>query len=239
MRRKIELGLVLLLLAGVVFGSQKLSERVASGKVTNETNEANEANEITADKQVIVVDPGHGGSDPGKVGVNHALEKDLNLEIAKKVQERLKKQGFQVIMTRETDEMLGNQRGENKKAQDMKARVKLINESKASIVISIHQNSYQEGSIKGAQVFYYSHSAEGEKAAKIMQESLLSFDPENTRQAKANDTYYLLKKTEVPAIIVESCFLSNYEEAEKIITEEYQRQVADAICKGVSNYLEK
>lgn len=227
MRRKIELCLVLLLLIGVVFGSQKLSERVASGKVTNEN---------AMDKQVIIVDPGHGGSDPGKVGVNNALEKDLNLEIAKRVQAKLEKEGYQIIMTRDTDEMLGDQKGSNKKVQDMKARVDLINQSKAAIVISIHQNSYQEGSIKGAQVFYYSHSAEGEKAAKVMQESLLTFDPGNTRQAKANDTYYLLKKTEVPAIIVECCFLSNYEEAEKIVTEDYQEQVADAICVGVGNY---
>lgn len=229
MRRKIELCLVLMMLIGVVYGSQKLSERVAGGTITSKG---------AADTKVIIVDPGHGGGDPGKVGVNQALEKDLNLAIAKKVQTKLEKQGLQIIMTRETDEMLGDQNSSNKKIQDMKARVELINDSKAPLVVSIHQNSYQESSIKGAQVFFYSHSSEGEKAAKIMQEALLAFDPENTRQPKANDTYYLLKKTEVPAIIVECCFLSNYEEAEKIVTEEYQKQVADAICTGVLKYLE-
>ena len=71
-----------------------------------------------------------------------------------------------------------------------------------------------------------------------MQKELLSVDPENTRQAKANDTYYLLKRTEVPTIIVECGFLSNYEEAEKLIDPEYQKQLSQAIVKGIITCLE-
>lgn len=97
------------------------------------------------------------------------------------------------------------------------------------MVVSIHQNSYHEEGIHGAQVFYYSHSSDGEKAAVIMQKALLAVDSDNTRQAKANDTYYILKRTEVPTVIVECGFLSNNEEAEKLVTKEYQQLLAEAI----------
>ena len=109
--------------------------------------------------------------------------------------------------------------------------MKLINDPQ--FAVSIHQNSYHEESIHGAQVFYYKHSAEGEQLAAVMQKALLAIDKENRRQAKADDTYYLLKRTEVPTIIVECGFLSNREEAEKLVTDEYQQQVAEAIVKGI------
>lgn len=141
-------------------------------------------------------------------------------------------------MTRTEDKMLAPEDSTNRKAQDMKARVAFINEAKPVIAVSVHQNSYHEPDVSGAQVFYYSHSAEGEEAAKIMQEAFLSVDPENTRQAKANDSYYILKRTEVPTIIVECGFLSNPEEAELLTDEEYQKKIADAITAGVEKYLE-
>ena len=87
-------------------------------------------------------------------------------------------------------------------------------------------------------MFYYSHSEKGKRAAEIMQKALLEIDPENTREAKENDTYYLLKRTEVPTIIVECGFLSNYEEAEKLIDENYQEQIADVIVEGIITCLE-
>ena len=91
----------------------------------------------------------------------------------------------------------------------------------------------------GSQVFYYSHSEEGKKAAEIMQDALLILNTENNRKAKANDTYYLLKRTEVPTIIVECGFLSNWEEAELLRDEEYQEKVAEAIVSGIKAYMEK
>ena len=105
------------------------------------------------------------------------------------------------------------------------------------LAVSIHQNGYEQEGICGAQVFYYTHSTEGKSAAEYMQNSLLSVDADNKRQAKANDTYYMLKRTEVPLIIVECGFLSNREEAEKLSTDEYQEKVADAICNGIETYL--
>lgn len=125
-----------------------------------------------------------------------------------------------------------------KKIADMKKRVALINETKPDIAVSIHQNSYHEESIKGAQVFYYTHSKEGERAATVMQEALKALDTNNKRQAKENSTYYMLKRTEVPTVIVECGFLSNAQEAEKLKNEEYQDKVAEAICAGIIKWLD-
>ena len=104
--------------------------------------------------------------------------------------------------------------------------------------VSIHQNSYPEEYVKGAQVFYYGHSKEGEALAKKIQNSLvLHLDPDNHRVEKANESYYLLKKTPTPTVIVECGFLSNSEEAELLDTDAYQEKVAWAIMMGVSQYL--
>ena len=175
----------------------------------------------------------HGGDDPGKIGVNQAKEKDVNLEIARKIKKKLEKKGWEVVMTRERDEMLGDPKAGNKKIHDMKARVEIINKTMPQAAVSIHQNSYQDEQIRGAQVFYYSHSEEGKRMAEQMQKALLTVDETNTRQAKANDTYYLLKRTEVPTIIVECGFLSNPEEAAKLTDTKYQKKMADAITKGI------
>lgn len=224
MYKKIELALLLLLLVGLAAASRDLEKYVSSDKASKNEN-------------MIIVDAGHGGGDPGKIGVNDALEKDINLKIAKLVEKLLTDKGYEVVMTRETDEMLADKNSNNKKIQDMKARVELINKTAPALVVSIHQNSYHEESIHGAQVFYYSHSDEGEKVATIMQDALLAVDAENTRQAKANDSYYLLKRTEVPTIIVECGFLSNQDEAAKLVDEEYQKKLADAITQGIEEYL--
>lgn len=190
-------------------------------------------------ERVVVVDAGHGGSDPGKVGVNDALEKEINLAIAKKLKKELKKAGIKVVMTREEDSGLTTDTVISSKVEDMKERVRIINEVKPEIVVSIHQNSYQEGSVHGAQVFFFTHSQEAEKAALLMQEKMREVDTGNKRQAKTNDTYYMLKKTEVPTIIVECGFLSNQEDAAKLVTEEYQQQMAAKICEGILEYMEK
>ena len=196
---------------------------------------------VTAGKKqpVVVLDSGHGGTDPGKIGVDGSLEKDINLQIAEKVKGFLEASDVTVIMTREDDCGLYQEDDANKKRADMKNRCDKINEAAPILAVSIHQNSYHEEGIHGAQVFYYSHSSDGEKAAVIMQKALLAVDSDNTRQAKANDTYYILKRTEVPTVIVECGFLSNNEEAEKLVTKEYQQQLAEAITQGIQTCLSK
>ena len=164
--------------------------------------------------------------------------KDLNLEIAKKVQAILEQQDIKVIMIRDTDKGLYEEQTSNKKVQDMKNRCALINETEPDCVVSIHQNSYHEEYVSGAQVFYYSSSAEGKALAEALQSELISYaDPENHRQAKANDSYYLLKKTEAPIAIVECGFLSNWEEAAKLQDDGYQSRVAWAVSMGILTYL--
>ena len=210
--------MTLLLLIGMIIASRKLSQLVTSDKVE-------------ARKDIVVIDAGHGGDDPGKVAVNGALEKDINLKIAKKVEQYLEKNGVQVVMTREEDVAEESKRG------DMEKRVALINEVKPVITVSIHQNSYSDASVKGAQIFYYTNSEESKQAASMMQEELRTVDTENTRQIKSNDSFYMLKNTEGPVIIVECGFLSNPEEAEKLVTEEYQQQMAETIGKGILDWI--
>ncbi len=187
---------------------------------------------------VVVIDAGHGGIDPGKVGINDALEKDINLQIAGILKMFLEANDIQVVMTRESDEGLYDQDASNKKVQDMKQRIALIEECDPLVVVSIHQNSYQEEYVSGPQVFYYTGSEEGQAlAGKIQNQLVEDLQPESERQIKANDSYYLLKKTAKPIVIVECGFLSNSKEAEMLTTSSYQEKVAWAIHMGVLQYI--
>ena len=223
MKRKIELFMILFLLMGAIVASWKLSELTA--------NVSKEEKKEKKDQVVIVVDPGHGGEDPGKVGINDVLEKDLNLQIAKKVKKLLEEAGIKIVMTRTNDKV------PDAKKEDLNQRVQLINETKPTLALCIHQNSYPDEKIKGAQVFYHTITPEAEDVATIVQEQLRTVDPTNTRQIKENDTYFMLKNCQVPTIIVECGFLTNPEEAAKLTQEEYQDQIAQAICEGVVKWL--
>lgn len=190
------------------------------------------------EKPCVVVDAGHGGKDPGKVGINGALEKDINLQIALKLKQYLEQEDMEVILTRDSDDGLYEENASNKKVQDMKRRVELIEETAPEVTVSIHQNSYHEEYVKGAQTFYYTGSEQSKKLAGKIQQSLLKeVDKNNTRVAKANDSYYLLKKTPSTIVIVECGFLSNSEEAAKLCTEEYQDRMAWAVMMGILQYM--
>ena len=190
------------------------------------------------EKLTIIVDAGHGGNDPGKIGVNGAKEKDINLEIAKLLQKYLQQQDVNVIMTRESDSGLYSEGSSNKKAEDMRNRVAMITDNNADLLVSIHQNSFTEQKYSGAQVFYYTGSQEGQKLAETVQKQLISgADPQNHREAKANSDYYLLKKSTVTASICECGFLSNPEECGKLTTAEYQRKIAWNIYLGIMQYV--
>ena len=191
----------------------------------------------TADR-IVVLDAGHGGSDPGKIGVNNALEKDINLSIVLKVKTLLEEKGITVILTREDENGLYQESDTNKKRSDMQKRCQIIADSKCSIAVSIHQNSYHEEGVAGPQVFYYATSTQGQQLATIIQNELIEqLAPEKKRTAKPNDSYYLLKKAICPSVIVECGFLSNWNEATLLVTEEYQQKVAEAVCEGIQGYL--
>ena len=138
------------------------------------------------DTRLVILDAGHGGNDPGKISVDGTQEKDLNLEIAKKLKELLEQQDIEVIMTREEDRGLYDENASNKKAQDMKRRCELINKELPACVVSIHQNSYHEESVSGPQVFFYSTSKDGEELAQVLQEELIrvELDPTQTETVR-------------------------------------------------------
>lgn len=230
-RRKIELIMGIILLAGTFFLVGVLKNEKILENTVFKKGEA----DIT-----VVIDPGHGGIDPGKEGINKALEKDINLSISKKLKQLLEKNNINVIMTRTDDAGLYKDSDDNKKIVDMKKRVEIIEKSKASYVISIHQNSYQEENVSGPQVFYHGQSKDGEALSKVLQAQLIEkLKPENKRVAKSNESYYILKETTMPTVIVECGFLSNYKEADLLITDEYQNKVAQAICDGVLEFSNK
>lgn len=226
MKKKMELAMAICLLLAAFILARQGAILVQSEKITEE-------------KICIAVDAGHGGSDPGKVGVNDALEKDINLAIALKLKDLLEKKDIKVVLTRDTDAGLYPADATNKKASDMQNRCQIITDANPLFTVSIHQNSYTSPEIKGAQVFYYGQSEQGKSLAETLQKSLISrIDPENKREAKANESYYLLKKTPTPTVIVECGFLSNPTEADQLLDADYQDKLARAIYMGILEYLE-
>lgn len=187
---------------------------------------------MPVDKKCIVIDAGHGGFDPGKVASDGVNEKNINLAIASKLSTFLEEGGAVIRNTRIEDSSLSES-----KRQDLKSRAEIANNSKADIFVSIHQNSFPKSSVKGAQVFYYKGSEEGKKLAGFIQNRLKEVvDIDNSRIAKANDSYYVLKQIKIPSVIVECGFLSNSVEHNKLMSSEYQEKLAWAIYMGILDY---
>lgn len=154
--KKAELLILLLLLAGLLVFGKNLGKQVSSSAVIAEQTDGQKTEKKVTRRgegKTVVLDPGHGGNDPGKVGANSVKEKDVNLQIAMKTKKLLENEGVRVIMTRDKDQDLAGDSDHNRKVQDMKARVKLINDAMPALTVSIHQNSYQDPAVKGAQVF--------------------------------------------------------------------------------------
>ena len=242
MEQKIQYQIVKLLGTAVfltaVFFAGRQAAVMVNGLVSGQEMQEEEDDYSKMQKYCVVVDAGHGGSDPGKVGTNGALEKDINLAIAKRLAVLLEQSDVKVVMTREDDNSLNDSDADSKKVQDMKRRIALMEETDPDLVVSIHQNSYPTSDVKGAQVFYYTASADGKQLADIIQNRMIQgLDPQNHRMAKANDSYYLLKKTTKPTVIVECGFLSNPEEAELLCDKHYQERVAWQVHMGVIQYL--
>lgn len=215
--------LIILILYGVLFNSSAgmmiydiIVRAATAGSVKQKEGKA-----------VIVLDAGHGGYDPGKVGINGVPEKDINLAIVLFLKTLLEQNDISVILTRDTD-----------KGVELKERVFIMNSNNADMVVSIHQNSYSGENCHGAQVFYYSGSDEGERLAKTVQKALIdNLDNTNSRAAKSNNSYYILKNTALPVVISECGFLSNTAEADKLVSKEYQQKVAWALHLGILQYL--
>ncbi|MCL2204092.1 MAG: N-acetylmuramoyl-L-alanine amidase [Defluviitaleaceae bacterium] len=183
------------------------------------------------DRRVVVVDAGHGGWDPGMVS-GKVDEKDINLKIAHKLQAYLELGGATVIITRLDDSDLSKS-----KSGDMAVRRLIANTSKADIFVSIHQNAFGNSSVRGAQVFYFNESDNSKKLANAIQEQIKEFaNPSNRFQARANSNYFVLKQTEMPAVLVECGFLTNPGEKSRLLTEAYQEKIAWGIYMGIVDY---
>lgn len=188
--------------------------------------------------KTVVIDAGHGGFDSGKVGVDGTLEKNINLIVAGKLARLLRAAGVRVIMTRTADVSLAENVSSGKKRQDMEKRALIMSEAAPDCIVSIHQNSFPDESVHGAQVFYYTGSASGkELAALIQQQFIKCADPKNRRVEKSEDSYYLLKNAQAPIVIAECGFLSSPAESKKLADDAYRQKLAWAIHLGVLQYL--
>lgn len=188
--------------------------------------------------KIIYLDPGHGGVDGGAEH-GDAVEKEIALEVAKKLKDYLQQQGALVLMTRETDQDLadeGTKGLSQRKVIDLKRRANLINESKADLFISIHLNSIPSHRWRGAQTFYSTRFIENKIAAEFIQEELIETLENTNRKAKPLNNIYLLKSAKKPGVLVEIGFLSNPEERELLMKDDYQEKVAVGIYRGVMRY---
>lgn len=190
--------------------------------------------------KVIVLDAGHGGPDGGAVSKQGIIEKDINLAITLYLRDYLQQSGAIVRMTREGDYDLAGKDTKilrRRKTEDLMKRMEMIEKQKPDLMVSIHLNSFTSARWRGAQTFYYpSHPDNGNLAGLIQEE--IKRNLENTeRVAKAVDRdVYLLKMTKAPSALVEVGFLSHPEESRLLADEDYQRQVAASIYKGILRY---
>lgn len=202
--------------------------------------DVNTAKEIFGSESIdytIVVDAGHGGVDPGSLGYKTKVkESEINLSVAKLLEEQLKNIGFRVVMTRTTSAGLYGLSTTNYKKRDMQKRKEIINESRPDMVISIHMNSYTNHSLRGAQVFYDKDSLVSEQLASSIQNQFLN-RLEKSNKGTAIGDYFMLKCTDAPSVIAECGFLSNAIDETLLTSADYQKIISDCIFVGIINFL--
>ena len=198
-------------------------------------------------RRIVILDAGHGGEDGGTVGVDGTKEKDLNLELALMLAAQLRAAGVTVILTREDDRLLYDKNSDyagKKKQLDLAARLQIsarVKEAYPSaeiLFVSIHMNKFGDSRYRGSQVIYSGNFTQSLTVAQFIQKEL-NFLPENfsqRTQLKAPDSIFLLRKAQIPAVIVECGFLSNFEEEELLQTPKYQEKLSKAIVKGIEKY---
>ena len=182
--------------------------------------------------KLIVIDPGHGGIDPG-TNVGELLEKDLNLQVSLVLEQTLSKKGASVLLIREGDYDLSKPNAIWRKKSDFDNRIKLINDSKADMYVSIHMNYLSASEYDGVQVFYLENNAVSEKIAKTIQvetNEKLNFDRES--KSIPSETY-MYPKLKINGVLIECGFLSNASEREKLQKKEYQIGLSEAITSGI------
>lgn len=185
--------------------------------------------------KIVVVDPGHGGYDPG-VFRNNTREKDINLAVALALRNYLQGGGARVVMTRETDrDLLLLPAAGPKKKLDMKHRLQVIHTAKPDLVISIHANAISSPHWSGAQTFYKNGCEKSKKLAELIQLELVRVLQNTTRAARPGD-FFILNEAGVPAALVETGFISNPREAGLLAEQKYQSRLAWAVYLGIIRY---
>lgn len=197
-------------------------------------------NAVEDGRRTVVIDSGHGGADGGCVGVNGCVEKDINLAIAKDLEQLLKMSGFNVVMTRTEDVSIHNEGVEglrNQKISDMENRLKIVQSYPSSLFVSIHQNQYTEPEYFGGQIFYTTNNPGNMQLARLIQEGFAELQEGNDREIKLIDNdLYLFKNTNQLAVLAECGFLSNQGDAANLSDSDYQKKVAFTIYKGIMKY---
>lgn len=182
--------------------------------------------------KVIVVDPGHGGSNPGAVA-NDTRESDNNLAVSLKLRDKLRQAGAKVIMTRDNDRTVapaGSSLG-----QELQARVDIAEANNADLFVSIHSNSNPDPSIAGAMTFYPSGKS-SELALEV--QSALVRETAAVDKGTQPETFYVLRNTSMPSILVEMGFVSNAAEAAKLQSDAYRGRIAQGVFTGIVKYLQ-
>lgn len=203
---------------------------------------AAEASSMPITQKTVIVDAGHGGDDGGAIGIDGTVEKDINLDIALKLEKILKFYGFNVIMTRTQDVMtcddgLGSLR--KRKISDIHNRFELMRKNPDAIFISVHQNKFEDSSQHGTQVFYSGNDERSKELAEAIQTSVtLTLQRKNDRVVKKSGSgIYLLYHAKIPAVLVECGFISNSDEVKKLKDESYRMKLAILIADGLLKYL--
>lgn len=199
---------------------------------------------IQSARYTVVLDAGHGGEDGGAVSAEGALEKDINLAIAQKLQPLLEASGIRVVTVRDTDTDVADSNLETvreRKVSDLHNRLQLAEETENSILVSIHQNHFSQSQYYGTQIFYSPNTPESQQLAECIRAPVIQMlQPENQRECKAaGSSIYLLWNATHPAVIVECGFLSNPSESQKLQDSQYQAQMAFAIWSGLMDFLEQ
>lgn len=186
----------------------------------------------------VVIDPGHGGTDPGSIGYKTKVHEDeLNLKMSLLLRDKLEKAGINVVMTRENQDALIEGRGKKWKRKEMEARRELIVKTRPNMVISLHQNSYTNHTLRGAQVFYDKRSEISKEIAESIQEQFKT-NLDKSIKAPSPGDYFMLKCSPAPSVIVECGFLSHPEEEKLLQTPEYQEKIINSIYKGIVDFLQ-
>lgn len=186
----------------------------------------------------VVIDPGHGGTDPGSIGYKTKVHEDkLNLEMSKLLKKKLESAGINVVMTRETDDALIDGAGRKWKRKEMEARRELIIKTRPNMLISLHQNSYTNHSLRGAQVFYDKKSEISKLIAESIQEQF-KLNLDKSIKAPSPGDYFMLKCSSAPSVIVECGFLSNEQDEKLLQSPEYQEKIINSIYRGIVNFFQ-